>query len=134
MSLSVAGVWAVDVWDQTVWADGVWREGAPAVVDSVTTGGGKKRRRSKYPRRVMIDGVLHTVRNAEEERRLLQAIVERSQDAAKTAQALGDEQLAKQSSKSAVRISKRVAKVDSREDEWIRRLYEEDEELLLLIG
>jgi len=27
MSLSVAGVWAVDVWDQTVWADGVWREG-----------------------------------------------------------------------------------------------------------
>lgn len=28
MSLSVAGVWAVDVWDQTVWADGVWREGA----------------------------------------------------------------------------------------------------------
>ena len=29
MSLSVAGVWAVDVWDQTVWADGVWREGEP---------------------------------------------------------------------------------------------------------
>lgn len=27
MSLSVAGVWAVDVWDQTVWAEGVWREG-----------------------------------------------------------------------------------------------------------
>ena len=27
MSLSIAGVWAVDVWDQTVWADGVWREG-----------------------------------------------------------------------------------------------------------
>ena len=27
MSLSVAGVWAVDVWDQTVWADDVWREG-----------------------------------------------------------------------------------------------------------
>lgn len=27
MSLSTAGVWAVDVWDQTVWADGVWREG-----------------------------------------------------------------------------------------------------------
>ena len=29
MSLSVAGVWQVDVWDQTVWTDGVWREGAP---------------------------------------------------------------------------------------------------------
>lgn len=27
MSLSVTGVWQVDVWDQTVWADGVWREG-----------------------------------------------------------------------------------------------------------
>lgn len=27
MSLSAAGVWAVDVWDQTVWADDVWREG-----------------------------------------------------------------------------------------------------------
>jgi len=32
MSLSVAGVWQVDVWDQTVWADGVWREGSPAAV------------------------------------------------------------------------------------------------------
>jgi len=30
MSLSVAGIWAVDVWDQTVWADGVWQEGAAA--------------------------------------------------------------------------------------------------------
>ena len=29
MSLSIDGVWKVDVWAQTVWADGVWREGAP---------------------------------------------------------------------------------------------------------
>ena len=43
MSLSVAGVWAVDVWDQTVWADDVWREGeyipssgGPSISDDIT--------------------------------------------------------------------------------------------------
>jgi len=35
MSLSVAGVWAVDVWDQTVWADGVWREGEPVITPAL---------------------------------------------------------------------------------------------------
>ena len=45
MSLSVAGVWAVDVWDQTVWADGVWREGE-AVITELT--GGVKARKIKF--------------------------------------------------------------------------------------
>jgi hypothetical protein len=38
MSLSVAGVWQVDVWNQTVWADDVWREGEPAAPAPVFSG------------------------------------------------------------------------------------------------
>lgn len=46
MSLSVAGVWAVDVWNQTVWADDVWREGEAAAPEVVTGG---IRTRKIYP-------------------------------------------------------------------------------------
>jgi hypothetical protein len=81
----------------------------------------------------MVDGVLHWVRNAEEERQLLQALADRARDAAKTAQALGDEKLARQIKKRSVTLRKRQKAVDSRESEWRARLLAEDEEILLLV-
>ena len=105
----------------------------PPVVETEVKGGGKKRHRSKYPRRVMIDGVLHWVRNAEEERQLLQAMADRAKDAAKVAEALGDEKLAKQARKKAVKIARRREAVDTREDDWLARLLDEDEEILMVL-
>ena len=133
MSLSTAGVWAVGVWDQTVWADGVWREGAAAVVEVDTAGGGASRRARKYPRWVVINGQRFRVWNAEEERQLLQAMAERAEVAAKTAEALGDKPLAKEALRRKVRIEKRIATVDDREQEWLRRLMDEDEEILTIL-
>lgn len=100
---------------------------------AVTEGAGKSRKK-KYPRRVMIDGVLHWVRNAEEERQLLQAVIDRARDAAKTAEALNDVELAAKIKVRAVKIEKRLAKVDARADEWRQQLLNEDEEILLLMG
>lgn len=102
------------------------------IVAEATTGGGKKRRRSKYPRRVMIDGVLQWVRNAQEERQLLQAMADRARDAAKVAEALEDTQLAETIKTRSIRIEKRIATVDTREAEWRQHLINEDEEILLL--
>lgn len=107
---------------------------APVVeTPAATTGGGKSRRRSRYPRKVVVDGVVHVVNSPEEERRLLQALFERAQDAAQVAEGLGDTQLAQQIQKRAVRIRKRVEAVDNREQEWLQRLMDEDEEILVLL-
>ena len=57
MSLSVAGVWAVDVWDQTVWADDVWREGDYVQTD-VSVGGRKRNHKHNYYTKKEIEALL----------------------------------------------------------------------------
>lgn len=129
MSLSIDGVWKAGVWATTVWADGVWYEGPPApAATTTTTGGGKSRR--KYPRRIMAHGKLYTVRNPEEERQLLQALMDR----AKTLAAVSPEPTEIAAVRKRIRaIERRVKAVDDSEAQWLRRLREIDEELLLLL-
>jgi hypothetical protein len=99
-----------------------------------TKGGGKSKQGRHYPRWVVVNGQRYYVNNAEEERRLLRLLQEKTEEAAKIAAALGDETLAKQATKRAVRIEKRQKTVDDREAEWLQRLQDEDEELLVLFG
>lgn len=107
-------------------------EGVPVVADEAVTGGGKKRKQArKYPRWVVINGERFKVWSAEEERQLLQVMSDRAADAAKIAEAVGDEVLAKQARKKAVTIKQRIHKVDNREAEWLAQLQEEDDEILL---
>lgn len=104
--------------------------GGPAVEPppATTTGGGKSRR--KYPRRVMAHGKLYTVRNPEEERQLLQALMDR----AKTLAAVSAEpEEVAQVRRRIKTIERRVKAVDDSEAQWLRRLREIDEELLLLL-
>ena len=109
-----------------------------ATVAEDTTGGGssreKTKRRSRYPRRVVIDGAVYWVNNADEERRLLQAMAERAREQAQIAEALGDTELAETVRRKSVRIQRRVRKADDREAEWLARLRDEDDELLILFG
>lgn len=130
MSLSVDGVWKAGVWATTVWADGVWREGAPQPTpEVVTSGGGKKKRYARYPRRILMDGRLYTAHSAEDERRLLQAFLDRARETA----ASEPPEIAAETMKRAVRIQKRIEKAAERETQWMRRLQEMDEELLILL-
>ena len=97
-------------------------------------GHGTKARRSKYPRRVSIDGRLVFVQSAEEERRLLAAWVARL-EARKLALEVSDAAPAKVAAVRVklARVERRVAKVDDREAAWHARLQSEDEELLLIL-
>lgn len=129
MSLSVDGVWKAGVWATTVWADGVWREGAPAVVEeAAATGGGKKKRR-RYPRKVLAYGQVHTVYSPDEERSLYQALLDR----AKTLAAIGEPDDVREAEKRIKRVIRRLEKVDDSEAQWLSRLRELDEELLILL-
>lgn len=108
--------------------------GVVVTEESTTTGGGKKRKRTKYPRRVMLGGFLYWVNSPEEERQLLAAMAERAREQAKIAEALGDKELGTTIRKRAIRVEKRIEAVDTRESDWISRLLEEDEELLVMLG
>ena len=131
----------VNAWGESwgdSWGDS-WTEDVCVEVAAETpaTGGGKskyrKSARSKYPRRVMVDGVLHWVRNANEERQLLQALADRAETAAKLAVALDDKPLAKRINKRTATIAKRMEAVDDRESDWLRQLIEEDDEILMMM-
>jgi len=129
MSLTVDGFWKAGFWSTTFWADGFWYEGAPVPPPAATTSGGGGRKR-KYPRRVMAYGKLYTVRNPDEERQLLQALVDR----AKTLAAISPEPDEVAAVRRRIRtIERRVKAVDDSEAQWLRRLREIDEELLLLL-
>ena len=109
---------------------------AVAEVATTPAGGGKGygRRRSRYPRRVYIEGRLYVVQNAEEERRLLREWQERV-EAEALALALEDApkaEIAKARVK-VVRAARRLEQVDDREDDWISRLRREDEEILAVL-
>jgi len=98
-------------------------------------GGAKKhaRRRKGYPRRVMIDGKLYLVANAEEERALLRQWRDRVEREAMMLALEGAPQ--KKIAKAKVRVvraEKRLEEASSREDDWIAKLREEDEEILMI--
>ncbi len=78
----------------------------------------------------MVDGRLYSVRNAEEERQLLQAMLDR----AKVLAEISPEPVeVKQAKKRALSIQKRMKAVDDTEARWLQRLRQIDEELLLLM-
>lgn len=97
---------------------------APAVT-TPTTGGGKSKRK-KWPKKVMVHGRLYTVRNREEEISLLQAALDRAQYQAAVTPSLELE-------KPIPRLQKRLKKVESERDRWLKRLKQADEELILLL-
>lgn len=94
--------------------------------------GGK--RKSKYPRRVYIEGQLYTVKSAEEERELLRQWQERVEaEALRLALEGAPKQTIARAKVKVVRAARRVEEVDNREAEWIARLMDEDEEILILL-
>lgn len=99
----------------------------------VSTGAGSKRKRAYrkyYPRRVSIDGRLITVRNAEDERRLLlewRAMLERKVEAAETLKSERKARLVVR------RVEKRIEKTFDREAEWRAQLLDDDEEIMLML-
>lgn len=97
-------------------------------------GRGAKGGACRYPRRVLIDGVVHWVKSAAEERRLLEAYRARLEREALTL-ALEEAPKAKvaKARMKVVRAQRRVESVDTREEEWLDRLREEDEIILCTI-
>ena len=99
----------------------------PAPVVVKTGGVGKK---SKYPKRVSVNGRVFVVRSRAEEIELLRQLQEEADDQAAIAKGLGDEVLAKRIKKSAAKIETRVQAQESR----LARLLRDDEEILLLLS
>ena len=94
-----------------------------------TEGGGRSKYRRRYPRWAQIDGKRYRVNSPEEERQLLQAMLDR----ARTVEATGTHAEAQQAIKRQVRLKTRIKKVDDSEAQWLERLREMDEELLVLM-
>ena len=98
--------------------------------------GGKKRRRtSRYPRWILIDGKRIQVANAQEERRLLEAYQARleAEKAALEAQDAPQAKIAPLRVKVA-RTERRIDEADEREAEWKAKLRRIDSELVLMLG
>lgn len=114
----MASTWA-DSWGAS-WLDS-WARSAPAVVTpTVTTGGGRKR----YPKRVMVKGRLYTVKSWDEELQLLQASIDRIEY--QSAIENLPESIAQP-------IRKRLKKVESEHQKWVKQMRAIDDELLLLL-
>lgn len=126
MSLSIDGFWKSGFWSQTFWADGFWYEGAvtPPATPTPVAGGFSKRK--PYPRKVMVRGQVYTVRSWAEELSLLQAALDRAeyQDAAS---------VSPETAKPVQAIRRRLKRVESAHQKWLKRLREADEELLILL-
>ena len=100
------------------------------------TGGGRgsKKAKGKYPRKIVIDGVVYYVNSAAEERRLLaqhQAKVEA--DALMLAVSDAPETVVKKARVKVKRAAARLEAVDTREADWLQRLRDEDEEILMVV-
>ena len=105
-----------------------------AVEERPGGGRGSKKAKSKYPRRVVIDGVIYWVNSAAEERALLakyQAKVEA--DALMLAVSDAPEEAVKRAKVRVKRAQARIEAVDTREDEWLQRLRDEDEDILMVV-
>tara|TARA_R110000772_G_scaffold4094_6_gene14475 strand:+ start:120 stop:1286 length:1167 start_codon:yes stop_codon:yes gene_type:complete len=105
----------------------------PAAKENLGAGGGSKRR-SKYPRRIIIDGQIYWVNSAAEERALLakhQAKVEAEALTLAITDAPAKE--VKAAKVRVQRVQRRIEAVDNREDEWLARLIDEDDEILAIV-
>lgn len=102
---------------------------AEVVTPDAGAGSSKRKRQRKYPRWVVIEGQRFRVNSPEEERALLQAMLERAQTQAEAAPPAQ----AKVATRKAIRIAKRLETVDDSEAMWLQRLREMDEELLILV-
>lgn len=127
---------AGDVWGNA-WLDAwgtSWKQAVTPTPAPTTRGGGiGKHRRYKYPRRIMVHGRVHTVRNADEERQILRAMLERAQLALEYADAVNDKPAVEQAKKRIVRIRKGLSAAEEARRMWLRRLLDEDEEILLAV-
>ncbi len=107
-----------------------------AATDPRLLGGGsgaKKYRKTRYPRRVFIDGKLYTVDSAAEERELLRAYRERLEIEANSLEAQDvPRETVKKARLKVIKAENRIAAVDDREQVWLERLRREDEEILLV--
>lgn len=74
----------------------------------------------------MVRGQMFTVRNWEEELSLLQAALDRAQYQAAVTPSIELE-------KPIPRLQRRLKKVESERDRWLKRLKQADEELILLL-
>lgn len=91
--------------------------------------GGRSKYRRRYPRWVQVDGERYRVNSPEEERQLLQALLDR----ARTIEATGTHAEAQQAIRRQVRLKTRIEKVDDSETQWLEALRAADEEILLLM-
>lgn len=95
-------------------------------------GRGSKPSKSRYPRKIMIDGMLHLVFSPQQERQLLSEY--RARIEADAIEAFDAKPEAVKPMKTKImRVARRVAEVDTRESEWLQRLIDEDDEILTAI-
>jgi len=111
-------------------------EAAPVVADAApdgAPGSKRRRRRSRYPRRVSIGGRLYWVENADEERRLLEAHLAKVEaEALELVREDAPKAEVARARVKVVRAVRRVEAVDDREAQWLDRLRREDEEILAM--
>jgi len=106
---------------------------APPVPVTTKAGGIGHKKKSKYPKRVYVNGKVYTVRTVAEERRLLEELAAQNREQAAILKALGDEVSAKRAEKKAVAVQARVDTVAIAHEKWLAKLRQDDEELLLLL-
>ena len=124
---SVADVTAAPTFDVTAAA-------AESAVAPGAGSGAKQYAKRKYPRKVVIDGRAYTVQSAAEERELLRAYRDRLEaDALRLALEESPKRAVAQAKVRVIRAQRRLEEVDDREDAWMRRLRDEDEELLIIL-
>ncbi len=121
-------MWHPSFWTTQHWTGVHWTPGTGDVPPpSAPAGAGGK---TRYPRRIYINGKIYWVNSPEEERRLLRQWLDSLE---MKAQAETEPVAVQRARRLVVRTQRRLAKVDARELEWDRILREEDEELILLM-
>lgn len=105
----------------------------PAPVPVAKPGGIGHGKKPKYPKRVSVNGKVYTVRSVAEERRLLEELAAQNREQAAILKALGDEVSAKRAEKKAVAVQARVDTVAIAHEQWLAKLRQDDEEILLLL-
>lgn len=90
------------------------------------------RQRRKYPKRVTVKGRVYTVQTAAEEREILRALAEEAREQAKIIEALGDKETAKRAVKFSQSLDNRAELARQAEAQWLAKLLQDDEEILLI--
>ena len=132
--MAIGTGWAEGAWVDAGWVTEAWSQVANVAVVSTTTAGAPSRRRGRYPRRVVIDGVTYWANSAAHERQLLEAHRSKVEaDALVLAITNAPADVVAKAKVKVKRAAARVAQVDTREDEWMQRLRDEDDEILLVL-